>query len=63
MISLLYLTAYVQSQNIKKYFNSAEGLPLHSLNITENPKDENNNLPSQISYWFNVDSFNTKEVQ
>jgi hypothetical protein len=40
MTSLLYVIAYTQSSNIKEYLNSSPGLQLHSLNTTENPKDE-----------------------
>ena len=69
MTSVLYLIIYVQSYNIKEYFDSSN-MPAHSYDKTEYPKDEkamsllkNNNLPSQITSWFNGDSFNIKELQ
>jgi hypothetical protein len=72
MIALLYLIAYVQSQphNIKEYFSSTPGLPEFSNSKTENPLDEkakkllvDNNLPSQITTWFNGDSFDITNLQ
>ena len=71
MTSLLYLIMYVQSYKLKEFLTD---LPQHSLNKTMNPNDKiaesilvNNNLPSQIIYWYSADSFNsspiTKDIQ
>ena len=74
MTSVLYLIMYTQSYKIKEYFASSTSLPGHSLTNTENPMDKisdmvlaNNNLPSQITYWYSGDSFDynpsTKDIQ
>jgi photosystem II stability/assembly factor-like uncharacterized protein len=69
MASLLYLIVYSHSYKLKEYLTgtaASANLPQHSLNKTLYPSDKiaenillNNNLPSQLTYWFTSDSFNS----